>query len=223
MGREIRLSLRYDWWMPKNARGRPPYRDILTPTEWRITHAVQHGLTNKDIAGRRGTSADAVKFHVSNIMAKLGVRNRRELQKLLRAPADSALGKQVRRERPPPALGKLGQLARSVRNAAESAAWYRDVLGVPHLYTFGTLAFFDLAGTRLMLSQSEGEVAPESILYFTTDDILAAHGSLCERGVQFLNAPHMVHRHVDGTEEWMCFFKDLEERPLALISQVRPA
>jgi hypothetical protein len=39
-------------------------------------------------------------------------------------------------------------------------------------------------------------------------------------GVKFLNAPHMIHTHADGTEEWMCFFEDLEGRPLALMSQV---
>jgi len=32
-----------------------------------------------------------------------------------------------------------------------------------------------------------------------------------------------VHRHADGTEEWMAFFKDPEGRPLAIMSQVRSA
>jgi len=41
------------------------------------------------------------------------------------------------------------------------------------------------------------------------------------RGVEILSAPHLIHRHQDGTEEWMCFFKDPEGRPLALMSQVR--
>jgi hypothetical protein len=33
----------------------------------------------------------------------------------------------------------------------------------------------------------------------------------------------MVHRHDDGTEEWMAFFKDNEERPLALMARIAPA
>jgi methylmalonyl-CoA/ethylmalonyl-CoA epimerase len=31
----------------------------------------------------------------------------------------------------------------------------------------------------------------------------------------------MIHKHGDGTEEWMAFFKDPEGRPLAIISQVK--
>ena len=35
-------------------RGRPPHDDVLTPTEWRVVHAVQHGMSNREIAARRG-------------------------------------------------------------------------------------------------------------------------------------------------------------------------
>jgi hypothetical protein len=31
----------------------------------------------------------------------------------------------------------------------------------------------------------------------------------------------MIHRHADGTEEWLAFFKDPEGRPLAIMSEVR--
>lgn len=31
----------------------------------------------------------------------------------------------------------------------------------------------------------------------------------------------MIHRHADGTEEWMAFFKDPDGRTLAILSQVR--
>ena len=72
-------------------RGRPPHPDILTPTEWRVLYAVQHGLTNEQIARRRKTSTDAVKFHVANLLLKLGVRSRRDLQRLSLTAADSPL------------------------------------------------------------------------------------------------------------------------------------
>lgn len=42
-----------------------------------------------------------------------------------------------------------------------------------------------------------------------------------ERGAEFISAPHMIHRHEDGTEEWMAFFKDPDGRPLAIMAQVR--
>ena len=72
-----------------------------------------------------------------------------------------------------------------------------------------------------MLTQGDSTSAAESILYFRVPDIRQAHGELKERGVEFSHAPHMIHRHADGTEEWMAFFKDPEDRPLAIMSQVK--
>ena len=123
------------------------------------------------------------------------------------------------------ALGPIGQIARSVKDVAGAEAWYRDVLGLRHLYTFGTLAFFDCGGTRLMIEAQAGIEVPDlhndSILYFRVPDIQAAHQTLSGRGVEFLGAPHMIYKHPDGTEEWMAFFKDCEGGPLALMCQVR--
>jgi catechol 2,3-dioxygenase-like lactoylglutathione lyase family enzyme len=121
----------------------------------------------------------------------------------------------------PSQLGPIGQISRSVRDIAAAEVWYRDVLGLPHLYTFGKLAFFDCGGTRLFLSENAA-AGPESILYLRVPDIVAAHRELKSRGVEFLDAPHMIHKHADGTEEWMAFFKDLEDRPLAIMSQAHP-
>jgi len=46
----------------------------------------------------------------------------------------------------------LGQVSRSVKNVVESERWYKDILGLTHLYTFGTLAFFeDLEGRSLAI------------------------------------------------------------------------
>jgi predicted enzyme related to lactoylglutathione lyase len=103
--------------------------------------------------------------------------------------------------------------------AAQRRTDLKDVLGIPHLYTFGQLAFFNCGGTRLMLTEEAGGAVPESILYLRVPDIAAAHENLRSRGVEFINAPHMIHRHADGTEEWMAFFKDPEGRTLAIMSQ----
>ena len=70
-------------------------------------------------------------------------------------------------------LGPLAQISRSVRDIQESQAWYADTLGLAHLYTYGTLAFFDCGGTRLYLQQ-EAEPKPESILYLRVEDIRTA-------------------------------------------------
>lgn len=210
--------------MPGKQRGRPRHEDILTPAEWRIAEQVRHGLTNRRIAERTGVSLDAVKFHVSSALGKLGFSSRRELRLWDGIAAHSALrGK-------PSGVGEmtmedsylmLGQVARTTRNAEEARLWYRDVLGLPELYSFRTLAFFDLGGVRLMLTEEDGGDSSESILYLRVPDIHEARSRLEERGVSFTHAPHLIHRHEDGTEEWMAFFQDNEGRPLALMMQAR--
>jgi DNA-binding CsgD family transcriptional regulator/catechol 2,3-dioxygenase-like lactoylglutathione lyase family enzyme len=203
----------------RSRRGRPPHDDLLTPAEWRTVHAVKHGMTSRQIAQRRGISIDAVKYHVANALAKLGVANRRELRQWHVAPKASALNEVSMNTQLQ--IGPLAQIARSVRDIKQSQDWYGRVLGLPHLYTFGNLAFFDCAGVRLMLSQEAKESSAESILYLRVADIIAVHETLKSRGVEFINAPHMIHRHADGTEEWLAMFKDPEGRPLGIMSQAR--
>jgi len=212
----------------RRPRGRPRHDDVLTPAEWRVVHAVRHGTSNVQIAKRRGISVDAVKFHIANAIAKLGLLDRRALRQWRGAPRHGAMRLSNEREdetmeTKQNELGPIGQVSRTVRDIKEAEAWYRNVLGLRHLYTFGNLAFFDCGGTRLYLSAESGASAAESILYFRVVDIEAKHAQLLSRGVEFRGAPHMIHRHADGTEEWMAFFSDPEGRPLALMSQVRPA
>src|SRR6202521_144776 len=163
-------------------RGRPAHDDVLTPAEWRVVHAVKHGMTSREIAARRGISIDAVKFHVANALAKLGLANRQELRHWHRAPKDSAV--EEKHGNAQMKLGPIAQIARSVRDIEQAEDWYKNTLGLPHLYTFGKLAFFDCTGTRLMLSQ-ESAAAPESILYLRVADIAGAHELLNSRGVEF--------------------------------------
>jgi DNA-binding CsgD family transcriptional regulator len=198
--------------------GRPPHDDVLTPAEWRTVHAVKHGLTSRQIAERRGISIDAVKYHIANALGKLGLSNRKQLRHWHLAPKGGALKENNMNAQL--TLGAIAQIARSVQDIRRSEDWYKNVLGLPHLYTFGKLAFFDCGGTRLMLSQ-ESSAVPESILYLRAVDIAAACGQLKSRGVEFINAPHMIHKHADGTEEWLCMFKDPEGRPLGLMAQAK--
>lgn len=120
-------------------------------------------------------------------------------------------------------FGAIGQISRSVGDIGEAECWYRDVLGLAHLYTFGKLAFFDCGGVRLMLS-AEAETVPgqSSVLYFRVADIAQGYEKMQARGIGFLGPPHMIHRHADGSEEWMAFFSDNEGRPLAIMSRTRP-
>lgn len=221
-------------------RGRPPHPDVLTPAEWRIAHAVRHGMSTRMIAERQGVSVDAVKFHLGNIMDKLGLESREQLRSWAGIPIDSAL----RRGSPSEGeesmtemrLGPIGQISRRVSDIDTAVAWYRDVLRLPHLYTFGDIAFFDAGGTRLFLTAVDetagrkGRKGPngetpetgESILYFRVDDIHAASETLVARGVSFTSAPHLIHRHESGVEEWLAFFIDPDGHALALMAQTPP-
>lgn len=210
--------------MERKPPGRPRHQDVLTPAEWRVAEQVRHGLSNRRIAARMGVSPDAIKFHVGNVLGKLGFSSRRELQLwggVARGTAlerrRSAMDEGVHQE----GFMMLGQVARTTTNAMVARDWYRDVLGLPELYSFGNLAFFDLGGVRLMLTEEDGGGAAESLLYLRVPDIHLARERLAARGVRFTHAPHLIHRHEDGTEEWMAFFEDNEGRPLALMTQVR--
>ncbi|MCI0156156.1 AAA family ATPase [Leifsonia shinshuensis] len=54
----------------------------LTTRERQVAHALAAGMTNKEIAERLYVSVTTVNFHVRNILAKLGMRSRRELRAL---------------------------------------------------------------------------------------------------------------------------------------------
>lgn len=202
-------------------RGRPRHDDILTPAEWRVAELVRHGMTNPRIARRLGVSLDAVKFHVANALSKLGLKDRIALRHWDGISKTSALHERKQSMTEPLTLGPIGQIARHVRDIRAAEHWYKDVLRLPHLFTFGDLAFFDCGGVRLFLSQGEGADEGQSLLYFRVPDIHAAHSELKERGVEFTHAPHVIHRHADGTEEWIAFFKDNEGRPLAIMAQAK--
>jgi len=207
-------------------RGRPRHDDVLTPAEWRIVHAVRHGMSNRTIALLRGISLDAVKFHVENAMAKLNLDSRYALRQWRGIPKQSELRRTALMTAATQTgtlqLGRIGQISRSVSDLQRAKHWYGEVLGLPHLYTFGKLAFFDCNGTRLFLSETSGPPATESILYLAVENIHAAHSLLVARGVEFTGAPHLIHTHENGVEEWMAFFNDPEGRPLALMAQTAP-
>lgn len=60
-------------------RGRPPHPEILTPSEQRVLELIREGKTNSEIAYELSISIPGVKWHVSNMLGKLGVSDRHEL------------------------------------------------------------------------------------------------------------------------------------------------
>jgi DNA-binding CsgD family transcriptional regulator len=114
-------------------RGRPPHDDLLTPAEWRVVEAVRHGLSNREIAERRGISLDAVKFHVANALEKLELKNRAALRRWNGVARDSALFSTEMTMGEALTMGPLGQVARKVKDIAQARVWYGETLGLKHL------------------------------------------------------------------------------------------
>jgi methylmalonyl-CoA/ethylmalonyl-CoA epimerase len=123
---------------------------------------------------------------------------------------------------PAPGLARIHQIAQVVHDLDRAVTFYRDVLGVPLLFTAPPgLAFFDCGGVRLMLSPpSPGFDHPGSVLYFAVADILATHAALTARGAAFTEAPHKIATLADR-EVWLASFTDTEGNPLALMAEPR--
>jgi len=119
------------------------------------------------------------------------------------------------------ALNSIGQIAILVKDVARATDFYRDRLGMKHLFSTGTLAFFDCGGIRLMLDKPEKPDMGTSIIYFKVPEINQAHREMKARGVEFLDSPHLIARLPDH-ELWMTFFRDSEGNTLGIMSEVRP-
>lgn len=122
-----------------------------------------------------------------------------------------------------PGLAAIGQVAMNAHDIPRAVRFYRDALGMRLLFeVLPKMAFFDCAGVRLMLSLPEREEYDHagSVLYFRVDDIDQAYTAFTERGVTFIDRPHLVARMPDH-ELWMTFFRDTEGNTLALMSEKR--
>ena len=119
------------------------------------------------------------------------------------------------------ALVRIGQVAINAHDVDRATAFYRDVLGLRHLFRAGTLSFFDCGGIRLMLDKPEKPEFdhPSSIIYFQVGDIQATHRRIKDAGVKFEDEPHVITR-MPNYDLWMTFFRDTEGNLLALMSEV---
>jgi hypothetical protein len=96
----------------------------------------------------------------------------------------------------------------------------KSTVGQLRIATSSTIAT-NKSDTNAVVSWALRNLTEICLMPARVPEIVAAHASLQSRGVEFINAPHMIHKHADGTEEWMAFFKDPEGRTLALMSQAR--
>ena len=118
-------------------------------------------------------------------------------------------------------LTQIGQIAINTKDLERAVRFYRDILGLTLLFQFPRLAFFDCGGIRLMLSLPE---KPEfdhqsSLLYYKVADIESACAALREKGVAIEAGPQTVAK-MPTHDLWMAFFRDPDQNPLALMSEV---
>ena len=114
----------------------------------------------------------------------------------------------------------IGQISIIAHDLPRATAFYRDVLGLPLLFTAGNMAFFGCGGVRLMLGPAS---APEldhqsSILYFRVPDVHAAHQHLVNMGVKIEAPPRLIAR-MQTYDLWMVGFRDSEGNIMQLMSR----
>ena len=114
----------------------------------------------------------------------------------------------------------LGQIAINVRDLPRATAFYRDVLGLPLLFTAGSMAFFDCGGVRLLLGTP---VRPEfdhpsSILYFRVPEIQTAYQHLLAKNVMIEAPPRLIAK-MPSYDLWMVEFLDSEGNILELMTE----
>jgi methylmalonyl-CoA/ethylmalonyl-CoA epimerase len=120
-------------------------------------------------------------------------------------------------------ISRIGQIGIRARDIARATAFYRDTLGMRHLFGVpDKMSFFDCGGVRLMLSLPEGGPEfdhPSSVIYFRVDDIEQAFQTLETRGARIISRPHRI-AELGAYDLWMGFFKDSEDNVLSLMSEV---
>lgn len=121
---------------------------------------------------------------------------------------------------------RVHQVAQRADDLERAVDFYQSLLGVPLLARFDPpgLAFFDLGNSRLLLEKG----APSALLYLEVEDIAASFQELAERGIDFVDEPHVIFHDDDGrfgprgSEEWMVFLHDSEGNLVALVERRMP-
>ncbi len=119
-------------------------------------------------------------------------------------------------------LSTIAQIAVTAYDIDRAVAFYRDKLGMKHLFSAPpNLAFFDCDGIRLMLSPPPKPEFdhPSSIIYFNVVDLQQACDTLTDRGVHFEEGPTFV-ADMGTYDLWLASFRDSENNLLALMSNV---
>lgn len=113
------------------------------------------------------------------------------------------------------------QIHVSVTDLDRSVAFYRDVLGLTHLFTVQgqPMAIFDANGVRIYLAVPEQErFRSRPVVYYGVADLEDAYETALARGAVGIAGPQRVH--TDGsTELWIAFIEDPDAVPVGLTQE----
>lgn len=128
---------------------------------------------------------------------------------------------------PGPALERIKQIAVPVRNIKEAAQFYRDTLGLSHLFDAPpALSFFECGGVRLMLAgpEAQGKDGEEQhpVLFYDVSDIRKTHAKIKSSGAASIEEPHIIAR-MNGREVWISSVSDGQGNVVSLMSEVAEA
>ena len=116
----------------------------------------------------------------------------------------------------------VAQVLIPVEDFERGISFYRDVLGIPFLFSAPPqMAFFMCGTVRLLVGvMPPGQTAQRgSAIYFKIADIHSVYTSLAAKNVSFRAAPHVVNRS-PKSELWLAEFADTDGNQLALMAEV---
>jgi methylmalonyl-CoA/ethylmalonyl-CoA epimerase len=125
------------------------------------------------------------------------------------------------------ALSKVRQIALPVRDIREATRFYRDTLGLRHLFDAPpALSFFDCGGVQLMLAGPEGQgkdgEEQHAVLFYDVSDIKDTHAKIKSAGARSFEEPRVIAR-MNGREIWISSLSDGQGNVVGLMSDVPEA
>jgi methylmalonyl-CoA/ethylmalonyl-CoA epimerase len=121
-------------------------------------------------------------------------------------------------------LSRIKQIAIPVNSIEKAKVFYRDTLGLKHLFDAPpALAFFDCGGIQLMLAgpEGQGKDGPNQhpVLFYDVSDIKATHAKIKASGAESLEEPRVIAR-MNGREIWIGAVSDGQGNVVSLMSDV---
>jgi methylmalonyl-CoA/ethylmalonyl-CoA epimerase len=125
---------------------------------------------------------------------------------------------------PSVSLSRIKQIALPVTDIEKAKQFYKDVLGMQHLFDAPpALSFFDCGGVRLMLcgpaAQGKDGDRQHAVLYYDVSDIKTTYASIKAAGAPSHSEPHIITR-MNGRDVWIAELGDGHGNHVSLISEV---